>query len=118
MQPPNSLSFWDRLVDDVNALAFGKYTKEKCGTLQTFHERYLEWARKHGTSSAAEKYILVHFIKARTKHNSACPLILPTSTIPPSLSVCVLGVILDVQVSWQPHQQHIKVKLATQTNTL
>jgi hypothetical protein len=56
--------------------------------------------------------------KARTKHNSACPLILPTSTIHPSPHACVLGVILDKKLSWQPHLQHIQSKLATQTNVL
>jgi hypothetical protein len=106
------------LVDDVNALAFGKSTEENCRTLQAVHERCLEWARRHAASFAPEKYILVHFTKARTKHNSACPLILPGSTINPSPHARVLGVILDMKLSWQPHLQHIKSKLATQTNVL
>jgi hypothetical protein len=63
-------------------------------------------------------YILVHFTKARIKHNSACPLTLPTSTIHPSPSVCVLGVILDKKLSWQQNLQHIISKLATPTNVL
>jgi hypothetical protein len=105
-------------VDDVNTLAFGKSTEKNCRTLQTVHERCLEWTRRHGASFAPEKYILVHFTKARTKHNSACPLILPTSTIQPSPSACVLGIILNKKLSWQPHQLHIKSKLATQTNVL
>jgi hypothetical protein len=86
--------------------------------LQTVHERWLEWTRRHGTSLGPEKYILVHFTKARTKHNSACPLILPTSAIYPSTSARVLNVILDKKLSWQPQLQHIKSKLATQTNVL
>jgi hypothetical protein len=106
------------LVNDVNALAFGKLTEENCRTLQTVHEQCLEWARRHGASFAPEKYILVHFTKARTKHNHSCPLILPTSTIHPSSSARVLGVILDKKLSWQPHLQHIKSKLSTQTNVL
>jgi hypothetical protein len=86
--------------------------------LQTVHERCLEWARRHGASFAPEKYILVHFTKARTKHNHSCPLILPTSTIHPSPSARVLGVILDKKLSWQPHLLRLKSKLATQTNVL
>jgi hypothetical protein len=78
----------------------------------------LEWAQKHRASFAPEKYILIHFSKARTKHNSACPLVLPTSTIYPSPSARVLDVILDKKLSWQPHLQHIKSKLATLTNIL
>jgi hypothetical protein len=72
----------------------------------------------HGASFAPEKYILVHFTKASTKYNSACPLILLTSTTNPSLSACVLGMILNEKLSWQPHLHHIKSKLATQTNVL
>jgi hypothetical protein len=102
----------------VNALAFGKSTEENCITLQTVHEQCLEWAKRHGASFAPEKYILVHFSKARTKHNSTCPLVLPTSTIYSSPSACVLGVILDKKLSWQPHLQHIKSKLTTWTNVL
>jgi hypothetical protein len=60
----------------------------------------------------------VHFTKARTKHSHSCPLILPLSTIHPSTSARVLGVILDKKLGWQPHVQHIKSKLATQTNVL
>jgi hypothetical protein len=105
-------------VDDVNTLAFGKTTEENCGTLQTVHKWCLERARRHGASSAPEKYILVHFTKARTKYNSTCPLILPTSTIHPHPSARVLSVILDKKLSWQPHLQHINSKLATQTSVL
>jgi hypothetical protein len=116
--PPTLPASGTGFVDDVNALAFGKLTEENCRTLQTVHERCLEWARRHGASFALEKYILVHFTKARTKHNHSCPLILPSSTIHPSPSACVLGVILDKNLSWQPQLQHIKSKLATQTNVL
>jgi hypothetical protein len=105
-------------IDDVNALAFGRSKEENCKTLQTVHERCLEWARKHGASFAPEKYILVHFTKVRTEHNHSCPLILPTSMVHPSPSVRVLGVILNKKLSWQPHQHNVKSKLATQTNVL
>jgi hypothetical protein len=116
--PPTLPASGTGFVYDRNTLAFGKSTEENCRTLQTVHERYLEWARRHGASFAPEKYVLVHFTKARTKHNHTCPLILPTSTIHPSPSARVLGVILDKKLSWQAHLQPIKSKLATQTNVL
>jgi hypothetical protein len=116
--PPTLPASGASFVDDMNALAFGKSTEENCRTLQTVHEWCLEWARRHGASFAQEKYILVHFIKGRTKHNHTCPLILPTSTIHPIPSARVLGVILDKKLSWQPHLHHIMSKLATQTNVL
>jgi hypothetical protein len=71
--PSSGISF----VDDVNGVAFGKTTEVNCRTLQSIHERWLEWARKHGASFVPEKYILVQLTKARTKHNTACPLTLP-----------------------------------------
>jgi hypothetical protein len=100
-------------VDDVNAQALGKLTEENCRTLQIVYEQCLEWARVRWASFAPEKYILVHFTKARTENNSACPLTLPTSTTHPSPFARVLGVILDKKLSLQPHLQHIKSKLAT-----
>jgi hypothetical protein len=86
--------------------------------LQTVHEQCLEWARRHGASFAQENIVLVHFTKARAQHKNSCPLVLPTCTIYPSLSACVLGVILDKKLSWQPDLQHINLKLATITNFL
>ncbi len=96
----------------------GKSIEENCSTLPTVYEQSLKWAKRHRASFAPNEYVLVHFIKVRTKHNSACLFTLPTSTIYPSPSVCVLGVILDKKLSWQPHLQHIKSKLVTQTNIL
>jgi hypothetical protein len=105
-------------VDNVNALAFGKMIEENCRMLQIVQERCLEWASRHGASFAPEKYILVHVTKARTKHNTPSPLTLSPLTISLSPSTCVLGVILDKKLSLQPNLQHIKSKLATQTNLL
>jgi hypothetical protein len=116
--PPTLPASGTSFVDNVNTLAFGKSTEENCKMLQTVRERCLEWARRHGASFAPEKYILVHFTKARTKHNHTCLLILLTSTIHPSPSACVPGIILDKKLSWQPHLHHIKSKPATQTNVL
>jgi ribose 5-phosphate isomerase RpiB len=105
-------------VNNMNALAFGNSTEENCIMLQTVNERNSEWAQRHEVSIASEKYILVHFTKAGVKHNSACPLNLPTSIIYSSFYVHILGIILDKKFRWQPHLQHIKSKLATQTNIL
>jgi hypothetical protein len=116
--PPNLPSSEISFVDNVNALAFGKTIENNCRTLQSIHERCLKWARRHGALFGPEKYILVHFTKARTKHNTACPLTLPSFTITLCPSAHVLGVILDKKLSWQLHLQHFKSKLATQTNVL
>jgi hypothetical protein len=43
---------------------------------------------------------------------------MPASTLYPSPSPSVLGVILDKKLSWQAHHQHTKSKLTTQTNVL
>ncbi len=61
---------------------------------------------------------LIAAVTAATVAACACPLILRTSTINLSPNARVLGVILDKKPSWQPHLQHIKSKLATQTNVL
>jgi hypothetical protein len=119
--PANPLTlfiFGTGIVDDMNALIFRESTKKICKTLQAIHKRCLDWARKHGASFAPNQYILVHFTKAGTKHNSPCPLILLTSTFHFHHSVHVMGVIFDKNFSWQPCQHHIKFKLATLTNVL
>jgi hypothetical protein len=112
--PSSGISF----VDDVNALAFSKTTEDNCRSLQSIHKGCIEWARKHGALFAPEKYILVHFNKARTKNNTACPLTLPSLTITPCPAARILGVILDKKLSLQQHLRHIKSKLAIQTNIL
>jgi hypothetical protein len=103
-------AFGTGFVNNVNILAFNKSTEENCNILQGVHERYTEWVGKHGALVVPEKYILVHFTKARTKHNISCHLSLPTSKIHPSPSARVLGIILDKKFSWPPHLQHIMVK--------
>jgi hypothetical protein len=57
-------------VDDVNTLASGRTTEEHCRTLQSLHEYCLRWAMRHGALLAPDKYMLVHFTKVRTKHNT------------------------------------------------
>ncbi len=116
--PPTLPASENGIVDVMKALVFGKSTLENCRMLQTVYELCLEWARRHRASFAPEKYILVHFTKAKTKQNHSCPLIVPTSTIHLRPSAHVLGVVLDKKLSWQPHLLHIKPKLATQTNIL
>jgi hypothetical protein len=65
-----------------------------------------------------EKYIVVHFTKAQTKCNTTYPFTLTSFTISSSPSAHILVDILNKKLSWQPHLQHIKSKLATQTNVL
>ncbi len=63
--------------------------------LQMVQAQCLELARRHWASLDPEKYILVHFTKARKKHNSTCSLILLNTSIHLSHSARVLSVILD-----------------------
>jgi hypothetical protein len=52
------------------------------------------------------------------KNDTTCPVTLPSSTIVPNTSARVLGIILNINFSLQPHIKHIKSKLATETNVL
>jgi hypothetical protein len=97
--PPTLPTSGIGFVDDGNPLASGKSTEDNCRTLQTVHNGCLVWAKKHGASFAPENYVLVHFTKARTKHNNSCPLILPTSMLHPSPSAHVLDLIPDKKLS-------------------
>jgi hypothetical protein len=70
---PTLLSSRIGFVDDVIALACGKTTEDNCRMLQSIHERCLEWARKHAALFAPEKYLLVHFTKAKKKAQHRLP---------------------------------------------
>jgi hypothetical protein len=104
------------LEDDMNAFASSNETYENSITQQIVHKCCSEWARRHEASIALEKYIHVHFTKARTKHNSACPLILHSSTSYPCTNAHDLGMILNKNLRCQLNLQHIKSLLITQTN--
>jgi hypothetical protein len=106
------------LVDNVNSPAYRKLAEGNCRMLLTVHKMCLKLARSHGELFAVEKYILVHFTKAHTKHNSYYPLNLPTSMLHPSPYAYLLGVILDKKLSFQPKLQLIRSKLTTLTYIL
>ena len=58
-------------IDDVNALAWSRSAQHNVRILQRVHERCIEWARRHGTKFAPDKYELVHFTRRR-KVNLNC----------------------------------------------
>jgi exonuclease III len=89
-------------VDDTNILAWSDTTEENCRTLQTKHDLCEDWARRHGAKFAPEKYQLIHFSKARTRHNMAATVTIQGHETKPSPELRVLGVWLDPKLSWNP----------------
>ncbi len=67
------LASWIALDDGVNALACGDSTYENCRTLLIVYIWCLECTQKHWALFAPEKYIPVHFTKAKTKYNTSFP---------------------------------------------
>ncbi|RAQ99830.1 reverse transcriptase [Stemphylium lycopersici] len=89
-------------VDDTNILAWSDSTEENCRILQKKHKECEEWARKHGARFAPEKYQLIHFSRARNRHNMQAPITIQGHTTEPSSELRVLGIWMDPKLSWGP----------------
>uniref|UniRef100_A0A9Q8LHS0 Reverse transcriptase domain-containing protein n=1 Tax=Passalora fulva TaxID=5499 RepID=A0A9Q8LHS0_PASFU len=86
-------------VDDTNILAWSDSTEENCRILQKKHKECEEWARKHGARFALEKYQLIHFSRARNRHNMQAPITIQGHTTEPLSELRVLGIWLDPKLS-------------------
>ncbi|KAI0997976.1 hypothetical protein K3495_g10214 [Podosphaera aphanis] len=67
LQTPSSTAV--RFVDDTNILTWSNSTEENCRNLEKHHGICEEWAKKHRVRFALEKYQLMHFTRARKRHN-------------------------------------------------
>lgn len=84
-------------ADDINLLTFSKSTAENCTTLESTHERCLEWASTHGMRFAPQKYKLTHFTW-RNDFDLEAPVQAQGRTIAPSPAVRILGLHLDTRL--------------------
>ncbi|RFU25059.1 hypothetical protein B7463_g11279, partial [Scytalidium lignicola] len=108
-------------IDDVGILAEGKDTAETIATLTGVAQECEEWARRHASVFAVDKFELMHFVhkydrrrKDFNKEDLDRPLtILAPSNQPPKVikskkAVRYLGVIFDPDLGWEAHMKHIK----------
>ena len=83
-------------IDDINVLTHSNSTEENCRHLAMIYSRCEEWARKHASRFAPNKYKLIHCMRSPRWFNMTIPLTLPNgSAISPVESCKYLGIMLD-----------------------
>jgi ribonuclease HI len=100
-------------IDDIGIQATGLTTEETCQKLAAAHEKCIDWARKHAAKFAPQKYELIHFTRAITRHDKTQALMLQNDTsVQPNNRVRYLGVLLDSKLQWRPQLEKIKMMAA------
>jgi hypothetical protein len=72
----------------------------------------------HGSRFDLKKYQLIHFTRVPKRYNMKQTVDLPHGIIEPETEARYLGVILDQQLRWWPHVQHVRAKAITTLGAL
>ncbi|KAI1004605.1 hypothetical protein K3495_g3605 [Podosphaera aphanis] len=105
-------------VDDTNILTWSNTTEENCQKLEQLHEKCIAWAKSHGVKFAPDKYQLMHFSRARKRHNFQTPVRIQGHTTNPQTSLRILGIQLDPKLNWGAHVKSVQLKADTQMQAL
>ena len=100
-------------IDDVGFAVTGASAAANCQILRTLHIGAEAWASKHASVFAPAKYELIHFTNKPGDHDTSAELVLQNNRVSPSRTCQVLGVILDSQLNFETHIQHIEAKVTT-----
>ena len=98
-------------IDDVGFTVTGASAAANCQILRMLHTGAVAWASKYASVFAPAKYERIHFINKPGDHDTSAELVLRTNIVSPSRTCRVLGVILDSQLDFEVHIQHIEVKV-------
>lgn len=107
-------------VDDTGMLVGGESTEANCKRLAELHAKAEEWAIKHPSSFAPAKYELIHFVHKLDKKkitNLERPVNMTmrngaTHSFQPTKSAWYLGIILDAELNWLSHLEHITKRVS------
>ncbi len=56
-------------INDINILAYDRFTEEICRTLSKAHNVCMKWACTHDVTFASEKYKLMYFTRKSKRFN-------------------------------------------------
>jgi hypothetical protein len=96
-------------IDDTNLITWGSSAQENCRRLEEAHHRCIDWATRHGTKFAPDKYKLIHLSKRRRDPNgdlaSAIRIRIQDheEEVSPETKLRVLGVWVDPKMNWKEH---------------
>ncbi|KAI3014160.1 hypothetical protein CBS147347_11515 [Aspergillus niger] len=114
-QPVNYHGGASAFIDDYFRWRVGRSAEENLAKLQSEDMPRIEaWARKTGSSFAAEKTELIHITRKR-REQCRGQITINSSVITPSTTAKLLGVIFDHELRWKEHVQQA-VKRATKVN--
>ena len=105
-------------VDDTNILTWSDSTEDNCRRLEQLHDKCVVWARSHGVKFAPEKYQMMHFTRARKRHNLAAPMVIQTHQKKPQASLRILGIVFDSKLNWDAHVKSVHLKAAAQLKVM
>ncbi len=99
-------------IDDTSFMVEGSTTEVTAARLELLHMKADDWARKHASVFAPNKYELIHFIHKgdhkRIKDRGRTVDLGSNRVIAPTTHARYLGVILDEQLNGIKHMEHVK----------
>jgi hypothetical protein len=103
-------------IDDYFRWVVGLSVEENLRRLQEDDiPRIEQWAKQTGSCFAAEKTELIHLTRRKTELTKG-QLIIQGTTVKPSTTAKLLGVVFDNELRWKPHVQQV-LKRATKVST-
>ena len=114
-QPVNFFGGASAYIDDYFRWRVGRSAEDNIKKIQEEDIPRIEaWARRTGSCFALKKTELIHITRRKREHGVG-QIIMQGTTIQPSPTVKLLGVIFDQELRWKQHVQQA-VKRATKVN--
>jgi ribonuclease HI len=102
-------------IDDYFRWRAGRSAEDNVRKIQEEDIPRIEaWARRTGSCFAVEKTELIHITRRKSEHSKG-HIVIQGTTIRPSTSAKLLGVVFDQELRWKQHVQQA-VKRATKVN--
>ena len=102
----------------MNITIQGRTAEENCQQLEQLLETKVNrWASQHASVFAPEKFVLMHFTKAKDKPTTA-PINVSGIETKPADKMRILGLWLDPELNYKAHIDHIKGTAGKRLNCL
>ena len=99
---------------DTNIPTLLYSSEENIRKLVEIHSSSEQWTEKHGVKFVPEKYQLMHFSRARTRHNMKLTVRIQGHLGRSQTSLRILGIYLDPKLNWNNHIKITQTKAESQ----